>query len=321
MKITGTFVQPLPGDAIPVMNWEEKEWDQEFGLMKKLEIDTIILLRSALGKWLAFPSEFLQKEFNCFEPSYDFLGMYLRLCEKHGMKMFVPNFTPLHDWLSAAYDPKEEFRIARTLFDEIWAKYGSSPAFGGWYFTQEIGGREAFRVVEMFQMLGPYCKKISGGLPTLLSPAQYGPRQESLHQYPRGMRKRLAQLPEKHREDWDWIMKELRGAVDIIAFQDGNTDFEDLDMMLSMHVELAKKHGITCWSNVESFCRDYDDTRFPPIPWEELQFKLKAAERAGNAKAITYEFVPFLSPHGCYPQSKYLLRRYCERYGFDIEIK
>jgi hypothetical protein len=45
MQITGTFVNPVPGD-IPAENWGYKEWDRELELMKKVGIDTLILLRT-----------------------------------------------------------------------------------------------------------------------------------------------------------------------------------------------------------------------------------------------------------------------------------
>ena len=52
-----------------------------------------------------------------------------------------------------------------------------------------------------------------------------------------------------------------------------------------------------------------------------MRFKMKSAENAGCSKFITYEFVPFLSPHGCYPAAKYLLRRYLEETGIkDVNI-
>lgn len=316
MKITGTFVNPLPSD-IPSLNWEEKEWDREFALMKKVGIDTVIILRTAVKKWLLYPSEYLQKNFGCYKPSYDFLEMYLRLSEKYEMKLFVGTYNTLHDWLSAAYNVDEEFAIIRNQVDEIWKKYGSSPAFGGWYMTHEISRRESFKVVELFQKAGPYCKTISGGLPVMMSPGMQGPK-GSIRRYPKECQKRMSVTFDEHYSDWDWIMGKLSGSIDIIAFQDGHVEFDDLERFLSINVELAKKHKIECWTNTETFDRDIGNNIFPPITWEKLLFKLRAAEHTEHTKAITYEFAPFMSPNGCYPQAKYLLERYCNYYGINF---
>lgn len=317
MKITGTFVQPLCGGDIPVMNWREEEWDKEFFLMKTIGIDTVILLRQALGKWLAYKSDTLIRVENAYEPSYDYMEMFLNLCRKHEMTFFVPTYTPAHDWLSASYVPEKEFEFLKPLVDEIWERYGGHKAFGGWYMAQEISRKEAFRVIELLQRIGPYCKQISGGLPVLMSPGMQGPKGLISTLYPPACRKKMAVTFDEHREEWDWMLGELRGCVDIIAFQDGHVEFDDLETFQKINVELCRKHGMECWSNIESFDRDIQNPKFPPIGWEKLRFKLLSAERAGHDKFITYEFTPFLSPNGCYPSAQYLYKRYCEHIGMD----
>lgn len=317
MNITGTFVQPLCGGDIPVMNWQMEEWDSAMELMKKIGIDTIILLRQALGKWLAYKSDYLIKTEGCFEPSYDYMDMFLHLAEKHGMKMFVPTYSPEHDWLLATYDPQKEFELFKPLVDELWASYGHYKAFAGWYMAQEISGRDSFKVIQLFQKLAPYCKRISGGLPVMMSPGMRGvkalPQTLSYTE-----RRALAFTPEKHRSDWNWMMGELKGCIDIIAFQDGHVEFEELETFLRINTELAAEHGIECWSNIESFDRDILNPKFHPIGWEKLLFKIKVAERTNHAKLITYEFVPFLCPDGCYSEAKYLLKQYCKNRGIKL---
>ena len=77
---------------------------------------------------------------------------------------------------------------------------------------------------------------------------------------------------------------------------------------------LADKYGIETWTNCESFDRDMP-FRFPPIKWEKLRLKLKAAEEAGIENAITFEFSHFLSPHSMYKSAGGLFDRYCEENG------
>lgn len=304
MQITGTFVNPVVG-TVPAPNWGYKEWDCEFQLMKQVGIDTVIVLRTGLQEWICYPSKYLQDNMDCFEPIFDYLKMYFSLSEKYGMKVFVGTYHTGHDWLSTAYNVSVEAEIIMNSAKEIWDNYGSSPAFGGWYMTQEISSKISFRVVELWQKIAPYCKKISGGLPILISPG-----------IAEGMLKdpsRRTTALDKHRADWDWIFGEVSGIIDIVAFQDGHVSFKEMEEFLAVNNELAKKHGVECWTNTESFSRN-NKAYFAPIDWERLILKLKIAEHTGHSKAVTYEFTPFMSPNGCFPSARGLLERYCEYY-------
>ena len=318
MNITGTFVQPLCGGDIPVMNWQEKEWDLSMALMKRMGVDTIILLRQALGKWLAYKSDYLMKVEGCFAPSYDYMDMFLRLAEKHGMKMFVPTYSPWHDWLTPEYDPQKEFKHFKPLVDEIQERYGNHPAFAGWYMAQEISGADSYKVIELFQKLAPYCKSISNNLPVLMSPGMRGMKCMS-NSVPYEKRKAFALTPEQHAQQWDQLMTGLEGVVDIVAFQDGHVDFEDLEDYQKANVELGRKHGLEMWSNVELFDRDTSFPTFPPIGWEKLLLKLKTATRTGLQKLISYELVPFMCRNSAYPTAETLLTRYCEYAGISLD--
>ena len=315
-KITGTFVQPLCGGEIPLTNWEYEEWDCELALMKSVGIDTIILLRAALGQWASYPSQVLYKANNCFPAEFDYVRMYLDLAEKHGLKMFVPTFSDW-EWESGTYDVDAKFAIQRDLVCELWERYGSSPAFAGWYFAHKFMRKNAFRVVELFQRLAPVCKSLSGDLPILMSPYMNGPKS-----YPYtedyAVRKAKAITPEVHEEEWDWIMSELKDTVNIIAFQDGHVDYNDLGTFLEINQRLSAKYGIESWSNVELFDRDNAELILRPLSWEKLRLKLNITDKIDFSKLICYEFVPFISPHANYRESAYLLKRYC-RFN-DIEL-
>lgn len=121
---------------------------------------------------------------------------------------------------------------------------------------------------------------------------------------------------QKHEEEWNSIMAGIQGAVDIVAFQDGHVDYHELADYLKVNIELAKKYGMDCWTNVESFDRDMP-IKFLPIKWEKMLLKLKAAKEAGCEKGITFEFSHFMSPNSAYPQAKGLYDRYCEYFGIE----
>ena len=116
-----------------------------------------------------------------------------------------------------------------------------------------------------------------------------------------------------HEEEWDEILDNVKGAVDIMAFQDGQVDYHELYDYLVINKKLADKYNMKCWTNIESFDRDMP-IRFLPIKWEKLLLKLDAARRAGMENAITFEFSHFMSPNSAYLQAGHLYERYCEHF-------
>ena len=57
LKITGTFLDEISHD-IPHQNWGEKEWDLDFQHMKRIGIDTVIMIRSGYRKFITYPSKY-----------------------------------------------------------------------------------------------------------------------------------------------------------------------------------------------------------------------------------------------------------------------
>jgi hypothetical protein len=160
--------------------------------------------------------------------------------------------------------------------------------------------------------MGRHCKEISGSLPVLISPWIDGSK--SVSSYDANVEKSDGITLAEHEAEWGEVMAGIRGAVDIVAFQDGHVDFHELPGFLAVNKALADKYGLRCWTNSESFDRDMP-IKFLPIKWEKLLLKLEAARQAGMEKAITFEFSHFLSPNSCYPQAHHLFRRYCEYFG------
>ncbi len=143
-------------------------------------------------------------------------------------------------------------------------------------------------------------KQLSPDLPTLISPYLHGGK--------------LVDDPislEQHHADWDEILASLVGAVDIVAFQDGQVDYDQLPDFLAANRELIARHGMRAWSNVESFDRDMP-FNFPPIDWRKLWWKMQAAEAAQVEKLITFEFSHFMSPQSSWPAARQLFERYGE---------
>ena len=51
LPITGTFLDEISHD-IPHQNWGEREWDEDFRLMKAIGIDTVVMIRCGHRKFI-----------------------------------------------------------------------------------------------------------------------------------------------------------------------------------------------------------------------------------------------------------------------------
>ena len=306
MRITATFLDEISTD-IPHQNWGFEEWDKDFRAMKDIGIDTVVMIRCGLERWMTYPSTIIHKECGGYLPPVDLVDMYLTLAEKYNMRFFFGGYVEDREaWnRKEGFDYERTFDLDKRISAEAWGRYGHRKAFKGWYLSKEISNNNK-PIVHEFVELGRFCKKISGNLPVMISPGMLG---------------RKAWLPtdkdahdldfERHYRDWDEIMGTITGNVDIVAFQDGHVHFWELPEVLKINKALADKHGLDCWTNSETFDRDMP-FRFPPIKWEKLLLKLKAAEAVGIKNTMTFEFSHFMSPNSFWPQAGNLYKRYQE---------
>lgn len=306
MKLSGTFLDEISHD-IPHQNWGPKEWDTDFQHMKRMGIDTVILIRCGYKNWLTYPSAVLQEEEGAYEPPVDLVRLFLDLSEKHGMAFYFGLYDSGKYWWAQG-DFQREVALNLRVIDEVWERYGFSTAFKGWYICQEVS-RKTAGIIDLYRQLGLHCKKVSGGLPTLISP--YIDGQKAIMASEAELTKTDAVSLQEHEAEWDEIFTGIREAVDIVAFQDGHVDYHQLTDYFAVNKQLADRHGLRCWTNAESFDRDMP-IKFLPIKWEKLRLKLEAARAAGLEKAITFEFSHFMSPQSAYPQAGHLYNRYQE---------
>jgi hypothetical protein len=308
MKLTGTFLDEISHD-IPHQNWGPAEWAQDFDAMRSIGIDTVILIRSGHRRWLTYPSEVLVEREGCYRPPLDLVDLFLGLAEPRGMDFYFGTYDSGRYW--AEGDFQKEIDLNRAVAEEAWRKYGKRRAFKGWYLTQEVS-RRTRGIIDLYAAMGLHCKDLSGGLPVLISPWIDGPK--AVSSYEGEITKSRGISLAEHEAEWGEVMAGIRGAVDIVAFQDGHVDFHELADFLEVNQALADKYGLRCWTNSETFDRDMP-IKFLPIKWEKLLLKLEAARQAGVEKAITFEFSHFLSPNSCYLQAQQLFKRYCEHFG------
>ena len=304
MPIHATFLDEISWD-IPHQNWGIREWNRDFEAMKAVGINTVVLIRSGLGRWISAPFDTLVGKEEVYYPPMDLVEMFLNLADRHGMDFYFGMYDSGKYWHEGLFQREIDLNLA--LIDEVWTKYGHHTSFKGWYLSQEIS-RRTKNMSKIYAEVGRHAKEVSGNLPTLVSPYIHGIKTDQVMAGDKPLSVR------EHEEEWDEILSNVEGVVDILAFQDGQVDYHELYDYLVVNKRLADKHGMRCWTNIESFDRDMP-IRFLPIKWEKLLYKLDAARRAGMEDAITFEFSHFMSPHSVYGAAAYLYDRYREHFN------
>ncbi|MEQ8819037.1 MAG: DUF4434 domain-containing protein [Sumerlaeia bacterium] len=297
--ISGTFIDEITHD-IPYQNWGPDEWARDFAAMRSVGIDTVIIIRAGYKDRATFQSKVLQKLHPHLLVQDDLVGLYLTLAEEHGMTLFFGTYDSGHYWHSGQYE--KEADINKAFADEVMERYGHMKALGGWYLCHET---DAFNdgLMKVYESLASHLRSLKD-MPILISPYIRGVKQFA----------EKAITLDDHEREWDQVFARISGMVDIVAFQDGNVDYPYLAQYLQTNARLAHKHGLRCWSNVESFDRDMP-INFPPIGWPKLRYKIDAAMSTNVEKLITFEFSHFMSPNATvWPSARMLFERYREQY-------
>ncbi|CAN5274858.1 DUF4434 domain-containing protein [soil metagenome] len=295
--ITGTFLDEITHD-IPYQNWGPEEWALDFKAMKDVGIDTVIIIRAGYKDRCTFDSKVIRKRHPHLLVDRDLVDLYLTLAEQNEMKLFFGTYDSGEYWHSG--QPQKEIEINKAFTDEVMARFGHRHAFQGWYMCHEINSFDE-TAMKVYESLAAHLRGLKN-MPIFISPYIKGIKQFD-----------DAVSLDQHTKEWGQVFERLSGLVDIVAFQDGHVDYPVLKDYLQVNAELARKHGIRSWSNVESFDRDMP-IKFPPIGWPKLRFKIDAAREAGVDKLITFEFSHFMSPNSIYPSAHMLNKRYREHY-------
>ena len=313
LRITGTFLDEISHD-IPHQNWGEREWDADFGYMKAIGIDTVIMIRCGHRKFITYPSKYLLGK-GCHMPSTDLVDMFLRLADKHGMSFYFGLYDPGKDLVNETDESpwlRDYTEANLPIIEEVWKTYGHHKSFKGWYLSAEFAAKYMRTGIDTVRRLGRQCKDVSGGRPTFISPWING--KKAVSAFNAVISKKQVDTADEHAKKWNEIFDAIHEVVDACAFQDGHVDFEDLDQFLTINKTLCGKYGIASWTNTETFDRDMP-IKFLPIKFDKLRMKLEAAGRNGYEKAITFEFSHFMSPQSVYSAAGNLYNRYREYFG------
>lgn len=300
-RITGTFIDETTVD-IPSQNWGAREWATEFDTFVSAGIDTVVMIRAGLGERLACPSEAVSKQVRTLPVYVDLVRLFLDLAAERDIDFYFGLYDSHYFWYR--YDWKSEVDINLAFIDEVWERYGDSPAFKGWYLPHETTDSSQ-RIIDINTTLAARLREIST-LPILVSPFFLGRADMAGSTDPRA---RLRE-PEEHARIWEEIFGRYAGLVDYCAFQDGTVEIARSAEYFAATSEAARRHGIIPWANIETFDRDMP-IRFPPTDWRKLAHKLDAVQSHVD-KIISFEFSHFLSPNSVWPAARSLYDRYSE---------
>lgn len=300
LRLTGTFLDEITHD-IPSQNWGREEWRREFALYRAIGIDTVVIIRAGYQDKCIFPAKSVAGLLPVYE---DLARLFLDLAEEFGLTLFWGTFDSGSHWYRGSW--WKEVDLNRAFLDEVVERYGDSPAFGGWYLCHETS-RNDMHIIDLFREIGGHCRGLKD-VPVLISPFPQGSKQ-----FAGGDVFSL----EESLDHWERIFAETADVVDICAFQDGQIQYRELPEFLAGVKALGDRHGVTIWSNVETFDRDMP-IKFPPADWRYLRLKMEEASKTAE-KIVTFEFAHFMSPYSMWRSARNLFRRYCEAHGIGFD--
>lgn len=288
--ITGTFLDDISPD-LPSLNFGPEEWTPEFAAMKADGIDTVVLSRAGYRDRAIFDSKVLRARHPHLIVQDDVLALFLSLAGQNDMHVWVATYESGELWEKGQY--QAEFDLNRRLADEMWERYGRSRAFRGWFVAQDVDTHNEPALLS-FRTFARHVQQLSG-LPVLVTP-------HLATEHPDGA---------AYEREADEVFARLAGSAHVVAFDDGGVALADLPAWCATNARLAKKRGFTTWSNLESFDRDVP-TKFPPIAWPKLRYKMESALAASVDKLVTFEYSHFLSQHSLHNSAHALHKRYRE---------
>ena len=100
IPVRATFLDEVSWD-IPHQNWGVREWDADFRAMKNMGINTVVLIRAGLGRWIAAPFECLLGSEEVYYPPVDLVEMFLTLADKYGMAFYFGMYDSGKYWQEA----------------------------------------------------------------------------------------------------------------------------------------------------------------------------------------------------------------------------
>jgi hypothetical protein len=149
-----------------------EQWQGKVGEMAALGLKVIVIMSSALDDKAFYPSTFMpQHELTCEDP----IAAVLKAAKDHSLKVFVSAGFYGHTTEETS-EADDYLDWHRKLAAELYARYGNSPAFYGWYVPNEaeVNGHYSDGFMRFMAEFVPYLKSIDPTKRVLIAP--YGTR-------------------------------------------------------------------------------------------------------------------------------------------------
>ncbi|MEW6227879.1 MAG: DUF4434 domain-containing protein [Bacillota bacterium] len=241
----------------------------------------------------------------------DSVGMAINEAAKRNMQVML-GLTLDPSWWKGNFDAAGDLERNKQVVDELWSRYGRSPAFYGWYIPHEIddlNSRGADRLNNLIRFtaeLSGYAKQVSSGKPVAIAPF-FG-----MHMTPAEYEK--------------WWKSYLAGArVDIVMLQDGvgchRVDlYKDVPSYYAALQRAATANNVELWSDVEVFNQTHgwpvDGGTWAAVPGkiETIAEQLRV-EKPYVSRFVAFEFTHYMSPWQGSEQAKLFdeYRKYLEQ--------
>lgn len=223
-------------------------------------------------------------------PEREPLRHVLDAAQALGMQVFLGLGLDPSYW-QGRFDPVQAAADNVAVMERLQELYGASPALAGWYLPEEIDDRNFIRpeVHEAaMQYLAAMVQAVRerDGRPVMVAP-YFG----------------IAPNGPAYAAWWDTTLS--RAKVDIIALQDGvgtrRTTAEEGVPVFEALAEVARRHGVTLWSDLEVFEQIHgwpvDDRPWQAVPAgiEQLLRQLEL-EAPLVEKIVVFDFTHYMSP-------------------------
>ncbi len=281
-RVTGAFLQLTPANA----SNDQATWDSQLEAMRAIGMDTLVVQYVASDDDYYYPTTIGGAK----SSPVDVVRHVLDSARRSEIRVFLGLQLDGSFW-RGKLDLKKRVQQNSATLDELCQRYGSSPAFAGWYIPEEIddltpGRSYANSLLQYLSQITVQAHRKTG-LPVMISPY-------------------FGQKPDGHAYARWWDEVALPSVdVDIVALQDGvgthRTTVAESREVFAALAPVMKRHGVAFWANNECFNQTHgspvDDREWSAQPTDIGTFVRQVQAMSPFVeKSITFEFCHYLDP-------------------------
>ncbi len=304
--IEGTWMDFQHQNAHDGLYWNDQasafncgQWQRHVDDIHGVDIDTIVLMSSALDDKAFYPSEFMAERWGltCVDP----INAVLEAATRNEQKVFVSAGFYGHQTEETSSAP-DYLDWHKRLTNELWSRYGGHESFFGWYIPNEaeIEGHFSDGYMDFTPKFAAHLRGLSPNRKILIAP--YGTNKVA---------------------ETDRFVEQIQSlGVDYIAYQDEvgvrKTQVERLDEIYARLRRLHDRAGMPLWADVEIFAFEGEvyKSALLPAPIERVQRQLSIIAPYAD-KLLCYQYHGLMnppdSPAFCgHPDSLRLYREYMD---------